>query len=253
MKILRPISSNCWISQSFDEHQAYARENKLCSTPLPKSKCPRGYYYGGIDYVTTPPIGHPVTAAASGKVDEIYNQANGYGIGVKLLHNATLNSKTVHTIYAHLSSTAVRAGQTVAAGALLGHTGWTGNVRDMQGNRSPAAAHLHFELRIGGVPADPELYYAADIAEVVEPEPPFALPEIPTLPSARVSSLISYNIRIRASIGGSVVGYLSPGQVVNVASFKLDSESVWFLVITPTVAGWAAARYMGNDWILPEK
>ena len=45
------------------------------------------------------------------------------------------------TLYAHMSSLAVSAGQTVSAGQVLGYVGSTG---DSTGN------HLHFELRING-------------------------------------------------------------------------------------------------------
>jgi len=49
-------------------------------------------------------------------------------------------------LYAHLSSSHVVPGQWVAAGDLIGEAGCTG---------SCTGTHLHFELRLNGVPVDP--------------------------------------------------------------------------------------------------
>jgi len=52
-------------------------------------------------------------------------------------------------LYAHLSSSHVVPGQWVAAGDLIGEAGCTG---------SCTGTHLHFELRLNGVPVDPAPY-----------------------------------------------------------------------------------------------
>lgn len=53
------------------------------------------------------------------------------------------------TLYAHLSAIYVSLGQTVAQGEPVGAIGCTGWC---------TGPHLHFEVRIGGVPVDPLLY-----------------------------------------------------------------------------------------------
>ena len=68
----------------------------------------------------------------------------GYGNCVKISHG-----NGIVTIYAHCSALYVSAGQQVSAGqtiAGIGMTGWaTGN-------------HLHFEVRVNGVPVNPWIY-----------------------------------------------------------------------------------------------
>jgi len=50
------------------------------------------------------------------------------------------------TGYWHLSGIAVQVGQQVVPGSLLGYMGTTG---------LSTGAHLHWELRVGGIPVDP--------------------------------------------------------------------------------------------------
>lgn len=98
----------------------------------------RQVFHGGVDLAA--PAGTPVYAAAGGTVVE-----SGYGAyGLNVL---TGGSGTT-LVYGHLSRTAVRAGQTVAPGDLLGFVGCTGIC---------TGPHLHFEVRPGGQAVDPLL------------------------------------------------------------------------------------------------
>jgi murein DD-endopeptidase MepM/ murein hydrolase activator NlpD len=72
----------------------------------------------GVDYAA--PYGTPVHAAADGRVVSA-GWEGGYGRTVRLRH-----ANGYETLYGHLSRIAVRAGQRVAQGALVGAVGATG-------------------------------------------------------------------------------------------------------------------------------
>lgn len=89
------------------------------------------------------PHGTPVQAAGAGEV--LYaGWLRGYGQIVILDHGNDLSS-----VYAHLSSIAVREGTVVKKGQRVGNVGSTGTAT---GN------HLHFEVRQGGDARDPMKY-----------------------------------------------------------------------------------------------
>jgi len=95
----------------------------------------------GIDIAA--PAGTPVHAADGGEV--IFSGWNGgFGNLIKIRHD---NGHV--TYYAHLSSIDVSTGQFVYRGQFIGRVGMTGTA---SGN------HLHFEIRINGVPVDPMLH-----------------------------------------------------------------------------------------------
>ena len=78
------------------------------------------------------PMGTPVVGVLAGTVVSA-GWDGAYGNDVILHHQ-----DGTYTLYAHLSSIAVRSGQTVTAGRQLGRSGATGNV---------TGPHLHFEVR----------------------------------------------------------------------------------------------------------
>lgn len=87
--------------------------------------------------------GTPILAAHSGTV-LISGWNDSYGNTVLLDNGAGLSTR-----YAHMIATAVNAGETVTTGQVIGYVGSTG---DSTGN------HLHFEVKMNGVLADPLLY-----------------------------------------------------------------------------------------------
>jgi murein DD-endopeptidase MepM/ murein hydrolase activator NlpD len=100
-----------------------------------------GTMHEGIDIAV--PAGTPIRAAASGSVVLLQSEAEsgGYGNFTCLDHGGGLQ-----TCYAHQSSFAVGAGQSVSQGDVIGYVGCTGHC---------FGDHLHFEVRIGGAPTDP--------------------------------------------------------------------------------------------------
>ena len=86
------------------------------------------------------PEGTPILAAHSGTV-LVSGWNDSYGNQVLLDNGVGLSTR-----YAHMTATAVTAGETVTAGQVIGYVGSTG---DSTGN------HLHFEVMQGGVRVDP--------------------------------------------------------------------------------------------------
>ncbi len=89
-------------------------------------------FHSGIDLGAS--LGTPVLATADGLVD-FAGVAGGYGNLVTLTHGDR------QTQYAHLDTIAVRVGQRVRRGQVLGTVGATGRV---------TGPHLHYEVRIPG-------------------------------------------------------------------------------------------------------
>lgn len=95
----------------------------------------------GIDWGA--PLGTPVQAAGAGVVLEAGDKGK-YGNCVIIVHD-----EIYQTLYAHLQSIDVVAGQEVTAGQLIGKVGNTG---------VSTAPHLHYEVRKNGEPVDPANY-----------------------------------------------------------------------------------------------
>ncbi len=98
-----------------------------------------GSFHEGIDLRAG--IGTPIYAAAKGRVTYTGSRISGYGRMVVLKHKGGY-----FTIYAHQSSIAVRVGQKVKKGQLLGKSGNSGRT---------SGPHLHFEVRKGTLPLNP--------------------------------------------------------------------------------------------------
>jgi murein DD-endopeptidase MepM/ murein hydrolase activator NlpD len=100
-----------------------------------------GQMHEGIDIAV--PEGTPIRAADAGTVVLLQSESEsgGYGNFTCLDHGGGLQ-----TCYAHQSSFAVSAGQSVSQGQVIGYSGCTGHC---------FGPHVHFEVRVGGVPTDP--------------------------------------------------------------------------------------------------
>ena len=93
-------------------------------------------FHGGLDMAQ--PLGTPVHAAHAGLVTQSGDGAFGLNVYVQ--------SGDLTIIYGHLSSAAVQVGEQLKPGDLIGAVGCSGEC---------TGPHLHFELRLGGVPVDP--------------------------------------------------------------------------------------------------
>ncbi|MDT0165728.1 peptidoglycan DD-metalloendopeptidase family protein [Actinotalea sp. AC32] len=88
--------------------------------------------------------GTPIISAGDGKVEWAYMRG-GYGNQVMINHGYH-NGQSLMTSYNHLSSFAVRSGQWVSRGQVVGYSGTTG---------TSTACHLHFEVYVNGGTVDP--------------------------------------------------------------------------------------------------
>jgi murein DD-endopeptidase MepM/ murein hydrolase activator NlpD len=101
---------------------------------------PRGNrFHAGLDYPA--PARTPVSASAGGRVTFAGWSTGGWGYLVTVVHGGG-----TRTLYAHLSSVAVRVGQRVAAGQRVGRVGSSGHA---------TGPHLHFEVWLRGAAVDP--------------------------------------------------------------------------------------------------
>lgn len=141
--LMRPIDSNAqnWVLSIYP----YGSDGNDPSNPL--------RVHHGVDMPN--PVGTVVRAAGSGTViysadgrlaqTDIFQNSPSYGNVIVIQHDFGYNGMFIWTLYAHLSSAFVRAGETVTAGQPIGQVGQTGRV---------TGPHLHFEVRLGRTEAD---------------------------------------------------------------------------------------------------
>lgn len=100
--------------------------------------------HNGADMLA--PAGTPIYAATAGVVRASAESIGGYGVCVMI--DGVVGGQRVQTTYGHMiyGSRQVQAGQTVAAGQLIGYVGSTGR---------STANHLHFEVWINGGLVEP--------------------------------------------------------------------------------------------------
>lgn len=96
-------------------------------------------WHAGLDLPA--PEGTPVTATADGVVESV-GANGGYGLAV-----VVRNRQDYTTIYGHLRDVAVRAGQEIARGTVVGHVGNTGR---------STGPHVHYEVRRNGRAVNPK-------------------------------------------------------------------------------------------------
>jgi murein DD-endopeptidase MepM/ murein hydrolase activator NlpD len=104
--------------------------------------------HAGVDYGV--PTGTEVCASAAGRVVLAkYRIVTGNTVVLEHLPG-------VYSLYYHMDSIAVRPGDIVKAGALLGKSGFTGLA---------TGPHLHWEIRVSGENADPDAFLARPVLD----------------------------------------------------------------------------------------
>jgi murein DD-endopeptidase MepM/ murein hydrolase activator NlpD len=102
------------------------------------AECVSHHFHSGIDLAG--PVGTPIYAATGGVIS-VHRERGGYGLYIVLNREPRLS-----TLYGHLDWPLVHPGDVVVAGQAIALMGSTGN---------STGPHLHFEVRIAGVPVDP--------------------------------------------------------------------------------------------------
>jgi murein DD-endopeptidase MepM/ murein hydrolase activator NlpD len=102
----------------------------------------------GIDFAAS--IGTPIYATADGVIAETKVNFSGYGKSIEIDHGFGYKTR-----YAHMHEFAVRAGQNVKRGDLIGYVGNTG---------LSTAPHLHYEVLIKSSQVDPVHYFYNDLS-----------------------------------------------------------------------------------------
>jgi len=140
-----PTSSHLWLARPF-----LPEANDWASPHYPYGSTADGEYlvHHGVDFGN--PERTPVLAAGAGTVfyagddkEALFGpQPNFYGQLVIVTMDERYHGQPVFTLYGHLSSLAVRAGEPVKVGQKLGEVGATGVAM---------GPHLHFEVRVTDV------------------------------------------------------------------------------------------------------
>ncbi|GAB4260387.1 MAG: M23 family metallopeptidase [Vicingaceae bacterium] len=168
-KKLDQITKQLYIqSKSFDEvfKMAKKKEKMLASIPaiqpvsnkdLTRMASGFGYrtdpiykttkFHAGMDF--TAPTGTPIYATGDGTVIQADAEARGYGNHVRISHGYGYV-----TLYAHMSKIAVKVGQKVKRGDVIGYVGNTGK---------SVGPHCHYEVRKNDNPINPVNFYFNDL------------------------------------------------------------------------------------------
>jgi murein DD-endopeptidase MepM/ murein hydrolase activator NlpD len=129
--------------------------------PMPKGQITQGFgpsqlsfepafagfahFHTGVDVAG--PENDPVLAADDGRVVQAATGSSGYGNYVVIGH-----ASGISTLYGHLNQLLVKPGDQVKQGDTVGLEGSTGY---------STGPHVHFEVRVNGVPVDPLSYLPA--------------------------------------------------------------------------------------------
>lgn len=206
-------------TQTFAEH--LARAKKLTTK-----------YNGGIDwFFPDKPVGTDILAAREARVTRIVVLDPGYGNVVY-----TIDADGYTTIYGHLDTISVKLNQWVYVGDKIGTSGWTGNVFDVNGNKTPDAAHLHFEERDqNGAPVDPELFF-------IKPKEETRKATVAAGDKLTVTATGGLALRSGPGTENPVYAWMPVGSVVTAADLPQTTDSAG-ITWQPVVA-WAAVNWL---------
>ncbi len=131
------------------------------SWPIPRTfgiscgfHCPNYPYayligpHSGVDIPAN--VGTPIAAPADGIVARVHDSGGAGYSYIMLVHKENFS-----TVFGHVSGFAVREGQVVSRGTIIG---FTGGAPGQHGAGLSTGPHLHWEVRVTGSPQDPLKY-----------------------------------------------------------------------------------------------
>jgi murein DD-endopeptidase MepM/ murein hydrolase activator NlpD len=104
-------------------------------------------FHAGMDF--TAPMGTEIYASGDGTISGVFSNRRGMGNYIIIDHGFGYTST-----YGHLDSFAVRNGQKVSRGDVIGYVGNTG---------LSVAPHLHYEVKLNDINVDPVNYFFNDL------------------------------------------------------------------------------------------
>ncbi|MEO0123770.1 MAG: M23 family metallopeptidase [candidate division WOR-3 bacterium] len=146
------------VEQNYSDNKAivdYLNKKERLKDLIPSIPPVNGWFMRGFGYAHDPftgtmrmhegidiaaPVGTPIIATADGVVRKINNKRD-FGVVIEISH-----SEGFETIYAHCQNPAVRQGQSIKRGDIIAYVGTSGKT---------TGPHLHYEIRIDGVPVNP--------------------------------------------------------------------------------------------------
>jgi hypothetical protein len=248
MQFLYPVPSTSIVTQTFAEHVHAAKVNGWQN------------YNGGIDWAIA--TGSPIVAAQTVTVTATRHDATGYGTHIRIQHD-----EGYVTVYAHMWDFAVKVGDKVRPGEVIGRSDNTGN---------STGPHLHFELRRNNVPVDPAPLLVTFLPGGVTPggggipgggtgesptgpdgQPGGEIPEgeepaaFPLLPQVRIISTVGLNIRMAPGVANPIVGYLPTGSQVEVLRKSADGDDTWLQIGFQQYVGMNVGGDTYAVWVAP--
>ncbi len=152
--------------QSYEDIAKHLKEKELLRTHTPSIPPVNGWWMSGFGMRIDPftgylkmhtgldiaaPSGTPIVAPADGTVESI-EYKEGYGLTVEINHGYGIK-----TYYAHCLTSLCQVGQKIKRGDLIATVGESGRT---------TGPHLHYEVRLGDNPVDPEDYIIKEVSIV---------------------------------------------------------------------------------------